>query len=194
MQTQQQVVLTTMSTDPIHVRHNEGDASLLDFNASLLEQARALVAAHASPGRPPYQGLVGSHLRHVIEHYESLLFPARVGSVDYDARPRDADLEAHPHVAFSRLQAVQLALTNTRMESLATVLTVQVQGGMDGESQYRVVSSLGRELAFVASHTIHHFALLADHCRQQSIPVPEGFGKAPATRAHECASRKLACA
>jgi hypothetical protein len=173
---------------------NDDSPCLFAFNVRLLEQALALAAAHAGPGRPPYAGLVGSHLRHVIEHFEALLFPAVTGSVDYDSRPRDADLDASPHVARTRLQALQTALTDTTAASFAEPLQVLGHGGLEGECSFRVMSSLGRELAFVASHTIHHFALLADHCRRQGIPTPEGFGKAPSTRAHERAKLKLACA
>jgi hypothetical protein len=193
-QTPQQAVITAMSTH--HNNNNEGDGSagLIEFNTRLLEQAQALAAAHASPGRPLYAGLVGSHLRHVIEHYEALLLPTESGSVDYDARPRDAALEACPNVARSRLQALQHVLTATPVARFAAPLHVKGQGGMEGECRFRVTSSLGRELAFVASHTIHHFALLATHFQQQGIPTPEEFGKAPATRAHERSSRKLACA
>jgi hypothetical protein len=182
---------------PTHHRNNsEGDdsAGLIEFKMRLLEQAQALATAHVGPGRPRYVGLVGSHLRHVIEHYEALLFPTHAGTVDYDARPRDADLETSPHVARSRVQALLRALTTTSAAGFAEPLHVQGQGGIEGECHYRMTSSLGRELAFVASHTIHHFALLAAHCQQQGIPTPEGFGKAPATRAHEGSSRKLACA
>jgi hypothetical protein len=196
--------MTTHHIKPITESHDS--PCLLAFNVLLLEQALALAAAHVGPElgtelgpelgskRPRYAGLVGSHLRHVIEHFEALLFPAVIGSVDYDTRPRDADLDASPHVARTRLQALQAALTATSAASFAEPLQVLGQGGLEGECSFRVTSSLGRELAFVASHTVHHFALLANHCQQQGIPTPEGFGKAPATRAHERAKLKLACA
>lgn len=167
---------------------------LLAFNQQLLQQALALAAAHAGPGRPRYVGLVGSHLRHVVEHYEALLFPAQEGVVDYDARPRDAELETSPHLARTRLQALQQALAAWPTAGMTTALQVRGQGGLEGDFHFQIASSMGRELAFVASHTIHHFALLASHCQQQGIPTPEGFGKAPATRAHERARRNLVCA
>ena len=63
------------------------------------------------------------------------------------------------------------------------------QCGGAGEFSFNHPSSIGRELAFVASHTVHHFALLAAHCQQHGIPTPADFGKAPATVAHERASR-----
>jgi hypothetical protein len=167
--------------------------SLIVFNQQLLEQALALVAAHGGPGQPRYAGPVGSHLRHVVEHHDALLLPADPGLVDYDARPRDAVLETSPQHARCRLQSLHQALASLPAERLVEPVLVRGQGGLAGEFGFQVPSTLGRELAFVASHAVHHFALLAGHCRQQGIATPEGFGKAPATRAHECASRVAAC-
>jgi hypothetical protein len=137
---------------------------------------------------------MGSHLRHVMEHHEALMLPAESASVDYDVCQRDAALEASSHVARSGRHALQRTLTATSAARFAQPLLVKRQGGIEGECRFRGASSRGREVAFVASHTIHHFAFLATHCQQQGIPTPEGFGKAPATRAHERSSRKLACA
>jgi uncharacterized damage-inducible protein DinB len=44
-------------------------------------------------------------------------------------------------------------------------------------------SSVGRELAFVVSHTIHHLAVIAFLLRDLSIEVPSRFGYAPTTPA-----------
>jgi hypothetical protein len=169
-------------------------SSLIVFNQQLLEQALALVAAHGGPGQPRYAGPVGAHLRHVVEHHEALLFPAHTGMVDYDARPRDAALEASPQRAHRRMLALHHALADLSAERLVEPVLVRGQGGLAGEFGFQVPSTLGRELAFVASHAVHHFALLAGHCQQHGIATPEGFGKAPATRAHERASRAAACA
>jgi hypothetical protein len=192
-----------MSTRFINTKNDSGNIEnsqrLIAFNLHLLEQAQALAAEHCSPRRPPYAGLVGSHLRHVIEHFEALLFPNLAGNVDYDARPRDADLETNPHLARVRLQALQRVLTATAAAAgLEAPLQVHGQGGIEVEHRFQVTSSMGRELAFVASHTLHHFAMLVGHCHQHGIPTPEGFGKAAATRAHEIAQQramqKLTCA
>jgi hypothetical protein len=172
----------------------EDTLRLLALNQQLLVQALHLAAAHGGPGRPPYAGLTGSHLRHVIEHYEALLFPVEPGAVDYDARPRDPALETDAHLAQRRLWAVHEALGASTQAAIDTPLRQRGLGGLAGESSFVVTTSLGRELVFLASHTVHHFALLAGHCRQQGIPTPEGFGVAPATRAHARASRSPAYA
>jgi hypothetical protein len=167
---------------------------VLDFNQLLIEQAMALAAACIGPERPHYAGPLGAHLRHVIEHYEALLFPERAGIVDYDARARDAELEATPSLALAGLLALNQALARCPAGRLDQVLSVRGRTGALGEFDFQTPSSLGRELAFLASHTVHHFALLAGTCTQQGIATPEGFGKAPATRAHERATTPLDCA
>lgn len=149
---------------------------------SLLRQADALAAAHQAPGAPPYARPVGAHLRHVVEHFEALLAPAEDGVVDYDARDRDAALEASPALARARIAALQAALA--RPQDPARPLRLRGLTGPDGGARFEVPTSHGRELAFVASHAVHHFALLAAHCRRHALPTPEGFGIAPATLAH----------
>ena len=157
--------------------------ALLRFNHALLAQALALAALHETPGSPPYQRPVGAHLRHVIEHYEALLMPPMEGVVDYDARRRDAALERSPQVARTRLLALQHRLGHGC--DLQQPLCVRGLAGLAGEFAFALPSTLGRELVFVASHAVHHYALLAPHLRQHGLPTPgEGFGVAPATLAH----------
>ncbi len=158
---------------------------LLGFNHHLLDQALGLVAAHERPGAPPFATPAGAHLRHVIEHYEALLIPRRPGTVDYDSRRRDPEVERSPRAARARLQALQQCLQLWRDAALGAVLQVRGQGGTAGEFGFEVASTLGRELAFLASHTVHHFALLKPHCLQHHLAVDADFGKAPATVAHE---------
>lgn len=169
-------------------------SALLRFNRQLLQQAAELAQAHALPGRPSYRVLAGPHLRHVIEHYEALLFPPQPGVVDYDARARDEQLEASPQRAQARLEALYQALEGCAVFTLAEPLRVLGQCGLMGEDRFEASSSLGRELAFVASHAIHHFALLVGYCQQHGVPIPDGFGRAPATRAHERARQTPAFA
>jgi hypothetical protein len=158
---------------------------LLDFNQQVLAQALALVAAHGVSGAPAYAGPVGAHMRHVIEHHEALINAAGTGRVDYDGRPRDRALETTAALARQRLQALRQRLGQWTPELLDLPVQVLGQGGVLGDFNFRVASSIGRELAFLASHAVHHFALLASHCQEHAIPTPAHFGKAPSTVAHD---------
>ncbi len=45
-------------------------------------------------------------------------------------------------------------------------------------------STLERELAMLASHTVHHYAIVALLLRIKGVVVPETFGVAPSTQRH----------
>jgi len=158
------------------------------FNGQLIADALALVAEHDVAGRPPYAGLVGAHIRHVIEHYEALLSPTLPGIVDYDQRPRDRELERNGSLARTRLMALHQHLSEWGHLDLDATVSVHGQAGLVGDLGFVVTSTIGRELVSVASHAVHHFALLHAHCLQHCIPTGENFGKAPATVAHERSS------
>jgi hypothetical protein len=173
---------------------------LLGFNQQVLDQALAVVGEHLAssatpstePTSPPFAGPVGAHVRHVIEHYEALLQGLRTGAVDYDSRPRDTQLETSPHLARRRLLALHQQLVHLTPGLLNQAVQVLGQGGTVGDFSFSVASSLGRELAFLASHAVHHFALLAPHLHRHGVAVPAYFGRAPGTVAHEIATRALA--
>ena len=158
---------------------------LLHFNDEVLAQALALVAAHARPEGPRLAGPAGAHLRHIIEHHEALVFPATPGVVDYDSRLRDRRVETQPAMAAQRLQALRAALGAWQAHSLSLPVRVQGLAGSTGELSFAVESTRGRELAFVASHAVHHFALLRTHCQALGLALPTHFGVAPATVAHQ---------
>ena len=159
--------------------------TLLDYAGKVLDQALAVAAAHEQPGAPAFADHVGPHLRHVIEHFESWLGAVGSPHIDYDRRARDAALERNPARARERLHSIQQRLAHWPTLQLATPLGVRASIGMAGESSCTADSSFGRELLFVASHAVHHFALLKLHCRQHGISIGADFGKAPATVAHE---------
>ncbi len=176
-----------------------GTEGLLDFNQQVLDQALALVGAHSARGAAPlspsgttapmYADVMGRHLRHVIEHYEALVQGLHGGRVNYDARARDPDLEARPALAWDRLVDLRQTLSQWTAEMLTLPVQVLGQGGMVGDFQFSVASTAGRELAFLASHAVHHFALMAPHLLRLGVAVPAHFGKAPATVANELSNR-----
>jgi hypothetical protein len=51
----------------------------------------------------------------------------------------------------------------------------------EGDERPWTHSSARRELQFLLSHTVHHYALIAMICRQYGVGVEEDFGVAPST-------------
>jgi hypothetical protein len=169
---------------------------LLGFNQQVLDQALSVMGGHTVPGAlqsaPSFAGPVGAHLRHVIEHYQALADGLTLGVVDYDGRPRDRQLETNATLARDRLLGLRQALGQWTPDMLDRPVQVLGQGGITGDFDFCVASSVGRELAFLASHAVHHFALLAEHLQRHGVPVPAHFGKAPGTVANELATHRAA--
>lgn len=54
----------------------------------------------------------------------------------------------------------------------------------------RVASSLPRELQFLLSHTVHHYALIATMNAVAGVETPEDFGVAPSTLVYRRNNRR----
>jgi hypothetical protein len=174
--------------------------ALISLNVRLLEQAMAVVEqigrragrAYEEPCEAVFSATLGQHVRHCVEHYEGFLSALQAGQVlDYDRRPRDARLETDGAEAYRRLEALRQALRG--LEPTCGSMLVREVGAVGP-----VCSSRSRELGFLASHTVHHFALMAVMGRLLTVPLPEGFGVAPATLAHrralaEAVEKSLTC-
>jgi uncharacterized damage-inducible protein DinB len=69
-------------------------------------------------------------------------------------------------------------------DTIEMELSMSVMMTRDGEP-IEVGTTLGRELAYTLSHTIHHNALIAAMVRTLGAWVPERFGYAPSTPQHQ---------
>ena len=162
-----------------------GQASrLLRFNDDVLAQGEALAHACEMARTLAYEVSIGPHLRHVIEHYEALVLRPFVAEVDYDQRARDRTLERSPALARQRFAALRAALRGWAEVDLDDALLVFTLGGVQGQWPLACASTISRELVFLASHAVHHFALLRGTCERHGITVAPHLGIAPATAAH----------
>lgn len=165
---------------------------LVTSNIEALERGLELIDCldkrqYASVDSPVSSASVGSHVRHIVEHYHRFFAGLGDASVNYDERPRTLDLERDQDIAASGLRAViqsmrTLSASNPALDSL---LQVRLQSTRDAENTPLVGSTMGRELIFLHGHTTHHFALLALQLRAIGVPVPRTFGMAPSTRSYE---------
>jgi hypothetical protein len=170
--------------------------ALVDYNTALLHQLSVLVAQHHNAQDGPYAEFLGPHVRHIIEHYEALIQPAKASRdtvpkvVNYDARERDLQVQTVARVALERiatLSAALQAMASWSPAAFAAPLELRCQGGEQGQLCFATQSSILRELAFVASHCVHHFAMVKLHALQHGKDLGPHFGKAPSTVAHETA-------
>ena len=167
---------------------NTGIDPLIDENAELLTAGAGVMTAIAPElyraGHDcATRGGVGKHFRHILEFYEQLI-QRQDGTVDYQLRQRDPRVEQDAAYAAELVTQVVSLLDQMRGLSSDTLLTVVTEVyGADG-APVRTASTLGRELAALASHTVHHYAIVAMLLRQGGVTPPEGFGIAPSTLRH----------
>lgn len=158
---------------------------LIDFNCRVLDQALQVIAAHEAHPDAAFAAHSGPHLRHVIEHYEAFADHVATRSVDYDSRERDRAVERHCAVARERVIRLQAQLRELPATTLEDPIAVHLRGGVAGEDNFVSFSTVARELLFISSHAVHHYALIHMHCQQQGIDLGSDFGKAPSTVHHE---------
>jgi uncharacterized damage-inducible protein DinB len=168
-------------------------ATLARLASDFLRQGQRLVArldddAFCAPQPALSRSSVGAHLRHVMEHFTSLLDGTPAGLVDYDLRARDALLENDRSAAIAALHSIEQALAQDSMRRDCDLL-VLVDSGERG-MRTRSRSSLQRELQFCIAHTVHHYAIVALLLRARGIEVESGFGVAPSTQKHDASQRE----
>jgi hypothetical protein len=125
-------------------------------------------------------GSIGAHVRHTLDHVAALVDTGPGGIVDYDTRRRDTDVERERWAAISELTRLACRLHTLPFEAAQEV--VQVSAVIE-RSGRRVLtrSTLGRELVFVLSHTVHHQAIIALLLASSGQRTPDRFGVAPST-------------
>lgn len=134
---------------------------------------------------PPGKSGVGSHLRHVAGFVRAFLDGVPSGRVDYDARRRDERLEREPARAVHCLRELVAELETLDLSGAAALVQpvlVRTEAPRDaGPDEHWCGSTVGRELAALVSHTVHHYALVALALRQFGLEPPPEFGVAPST-------------
>jgi uncharacterized damage-inducible protein DinB len=126
---------------------------------------------------------VGGHVRHCLDHVEALLAGIEEGELTYDHRRRGTEVETSRDAALAviRRQERQLFAFPPHPERRPLRLSAMVSSSLPPTE---VETTVGRELAFVLSHTVHHNALIAVMALTLGVPVPDRFGYAPSTIAH----------
>jgi uncharacterized damage-inducible protein DinB len=130
-----------------------------------------------------FESSIGGHARHCLDHVEALLAGALTGHIDYDSRRRGTEIETNRMAALEaiRRQRARLAWLDAKAADEGLQLSVLV---CPAHPSLLTETTIGREIAFVLSHTVHHNALIAAMAKTMGIRVPDRFGYAPATIAY----------
>lgn len=133
---------------------------------------------------PHFPSSIGSHMRHIVDHFLALMNGYSAGHVNYNVRHRHNDVEQFPNAAIEKFEEISLWLNSLPEEILDHPLKVSTEVDISRTHTTSCMSTLERELVFASSHAIHHYALIRIICSLQNKEVPEFFGYAPATITH----------
>jgi uncharacterized damage-inducible protein DinB len=138
-------------------------------------------AAYRARPVPEVSGSIGEHVRHCLDHIAALIGRDASGAtpLSYDRRQRGTEVEIDPAAALTQLMRMRAALewwAHRRSDD-----PVAVSSLVSGEQSISGWSTLGREVAFVTSHTTHHKAVIALLLAVQGFAVPDRLGYAPST-------------
>ena len=129
-----------------------------------------------------FNSSIGGHIRHILDHYECFFQGSVNFVVDYDSRSRDWRVEKDPKWATASISACQENLNQLEQAEDSPVHVKMDTGSSPDE--LLAGSTFSRELQFLLSHTIHHYALIAVICSLAGTQVPVDFGIAPSTLAY----------
>jgi hypothetical protein len=153
-------------------------AQLLADLAGLL--VRVTPQAYVARPAPGISGDVGEQVRHTLDHIAVLLSADGRETLSYDNRRRGTAIETELTLALDetlRLKALAEHQAGRSLDEPVFVTSRVSATGPDVQGW----STIGRELAFVVAHTIHHEAIIALLLAFQGIQVPPRFGYAPST-------------
>ena len=158
---------------------------LIDENCKLLQQGIDLVdllpeAIYAQNVHEHFSSGVGRHFRHILDFYDRFS-SGSPGQIDYDARERDARVETDPGYGQDRASRAIASLEKLQAVSTPQSVEVRVETCSPDGVGLATTSSIERELAHLASHTVHHYAIIRMILSLLGTKVSDDFGVAPST-------------
>lgn len=126
-------------------------------------------------------GTVGGHFRHCLEFVNCFLGGIDAGSIDYSLRERNQKIETDRNFAIEELKKTIEILENSKSVEKIISKVLLVKPETAAAEDFWCESSIERELEFLNSHTIHHFALIGFKLHTRGFVLPEEFGVAPST-------------
>jgi uncharacterized damage-inducible protein DinB len=159
--------------------------SLIQTNISALDEGAGLLAIlepeHYTAGcEPAFRSTIGAHFRHVLEHYRCFFTQLEDAVLCYDDRKRDQLLECDVAYAARTIDEVKNQFANFDQQQIHQFYQIA-----DQQADGLVATSLHRELLFLQSHTVHHYAIIGAMARSFGKQPEDDFGVAIETRTYQ---------
>jgi len=124
---------------------------------------------------------IGQHVRHIIELFQCLEQGYENGTVNYEKRKRDHQVESDKDLAAGLLQSIHRNLARADR-----ALMLEAAYDEHSSQSVKISTNYYREVAYNLEHTIHHMALIRIGIQEvAAIDLPENFGVASSTVKHK---------
>ncbi len=171
---------------------------LVNENIHFLRQGRTLIAdmepeIYAEAADVTGKATIGAHFRHCIDMYNCFFNGLEAAQIDYVNRERSPDIETKKEEAERLLVKHVYNLLDLRENPPAShdvSIKFVTNSEESGTLEHNIISTLPRELFMLSSHTVHHYALVAQIMINNEQECPEQFGVAPSTLSFWKKSRK----
>ena len=165
--------------------------------AEVLRQGESLLSSlsdeHYARKLPAVFGsAIGEHYRHCLDHFQSLLQGLDADEINYDHRERNRRIENDRTFGLSETHRIKRAFGSVPKRFLDCPINVRSKVSYELDAAPVIGSTVGRELMYAVTHSIHHYALIAVMCGMLEVPVPTGFGVAPSTLKYHADQPKAA--
>ncbi|MFT5880515.1 MAG: hypothetical protein ACI86X_001643 [Moritella sp.] len=160
--------------------------TVIQGNIEGLEQGITLLTLmtneqYCMRARPYVESSIGEHLRHVLDLYLALKRGSEKIIVDYDVRRRGALVESCRRTGLVELKQIKTWLLSLQPDHMNKTIIISTAVSVVNTLTTQIKTSLLRELVFVSSHAIHHYALMNVTAKLCDFQAPENMGLAPAT-------------
>jgi hypothetical protein len=132
---------------------------------------------YTTPSKALSRATIGQHVRHIAEFFVELDKGYNSGTVNYEKRKRDYNVENNKEVALVLVNAIYAGLEKPNKN----LFLEESFNGQD-DAVMNIPTNYYREVAYNLEHAVHHMALIRIGVSDIStISLPESFGVAAAT-------------
>jgi hypothetical protein len=125
---------------------------------------------------------IGAHFRHCFDFVDCLISGIESGKIDYNQRERNLQVETDCKTGSAKInETIKKLQTLSLLEFSQTILVRHERANDIADEKSWCSSTIAREVEFLQSHTVHHYAIIGLKLANLGIKVDENFGVADST-------------
>ena len=122
---------------------------MITSQIEILEQARLYLRSitqeeYVEIISPNFISSAGSHIRHIIDHYQSVISGIESGVIDYDLRLRGSKVEENPQLALNKFDEIEAWMSNLTHSDLNQTISLSTEVSTSTKEIQIVQTSLSR--------------------------------------------------